>query len=323
MSFILPDIPELSPNSLAMPLVQQLMKDKERLKVNIHNKEGVNIIDCGVNVSGGWAAGVLFARICMGGLSHVDVRRADYKGFNWPSIEVMTDHPIRACLLSQFAGWPIQTRGFFAMGSGPGRAVAEAEELFEELGSDRHSEIAILCLEGDKLPTGEVLLDILKQCQCEPAKTYILVAPTASLVGSIQIAARALETGIYKLKALSFDITSIQSGWGICPLPPVGANGIEALGRTNDAIRYGATVYFNVESEDKTLAEIINKVPSSASIEYERSFAEIYKQYETFYDIDPLLFGPAEIVLTNLKSGRTFQAGEVAPDLLRASFGVE
>ena len=321
MIFSLPDIPELSPNRLAMPYVEELIKDHQKFKVAVHERDGVHIIDCGVNVRGSWEAGILFATISMGGLGQVDTRWADFNGFRWPSVQVMTDHPLRACMLSQFAGWPIYTRGFSALGSGPGRAVADFENIFTELGCVDQSEIAILCLESEKLPTKEAIRNILEKCHCKPENLFILVAPTTSSVGSIQIAARALETGLYKLKSLSYDISTIRSGWGVCPLPPVAPDRITALGRTNDAILYGATVYYNVEDNDENLAAMIHQLPSSFSKEFGRSFIEISKNNEDFYDIDPLLFSPAEVWLTNLKSGRTFHAGRIRPDILVASFG--
>lgn len=323
MPFLLPEIPELRPNRLAMPLVKQLIANQKLLNIDVFEKDGVHIIDCGVKALGGWEAGVLFAKICMGGLGRVDVRWADFKGFQWPSVQVVTDHPLRACMLSQFAGWPIQARGFSALGSGPGRAVANREELFAEFGCVDPSENVIICLESERIPSEDAIQDILCNCQCKRTNLYILVAPTSSIVGSIQIAARTLETGLYKLKIIGYDITSIRTGWGICPLPPVTPNGTRALGRTNDAIRYGASVYYNVIDEDLVLQSIIKQVPTSASPEYGHLFTTIIDQSDNFYDIDPLFFSPAEIWITNLKSGRCFHAGTVRPELLQAAFEMD
>jgi len=119
------------------------------------------------------------------------------------------------------------------------------------------------------------------------------------------------------------DLTAIRTGWGICPLPPVASDTIQALGRTNDAIRYGSTVYYNVKDKDEYLKEIIKKVPSSASPEYGRLFATVIEQYDDFFDIDPQFFSPAEIWLTNLKSGRSFHAGAIRSEIVQASFGME
>ncbi len=163
----------------------------------------------------------------------------------------------------------------------------------------------------------------MKECQCDPTKLYILVAPTASQVGSVQIAARALETGLSKLMEMGYDLGKIVSGWGICPLPPVACDNLSALGRTNDAILYGSTVLYNLRDEDETLASLVKQVPSCSSREYGRPFVEVYKNCGNFYDIDPLLFSPAEVWLCNMNSGRSFHAGTLRPDILRSSFGIE
>ena len=41
-----------------------------------------------------------------------------------PLVHVVSDHPVRACLASQYAGWAIRDGKYFAMGSGPMRAAA-------------------------------------------------------------------------------------------------------------------------------------------------------------------------------------------------------
>ena len=47
----------------------------------------------------------------------------------------------------------------------------------------------------------------------------------------------------------------------------------------------------------------------------------MFKDYQfDFYKIDPLLFSPAQIRLTSLGSGRSFEAGEVNLEVLERSF---
>ncbi len=316
-------LPELSPNRLALPLVKEFLSRSEQLQIKVHEQKGVTVIDCGVHVQGGGEAGSLFASVCLGGLAQVKLHWLDFNGLRWPAVEVVTDHPVRACLASQYAGWPINNGKLLAMGSGPGRAIIHEGGMFEMLGYEDDSETAILCLESEELPNEEVVRHILKECQCDPTKLYILVAPTASQVGSVQIAARALETGLSKLMELGYDLGKIVSGWGICPLPPVACDNLSALGRTNDAILYGSTVLYNLRDDDNTLVSLVKQVPSCSSREYGRPFVEVYKEYGNFYDIDPLLFSPAEVWLCNINSGRSFHAGTLRPDILRYSFGIE
>ena len=71
---------------------------------------------------------------------------------------------------------------------------------------------------------------------------------------------------------------------------------------------------------DEELASLARRLPASSSPEYGTPFYDIFKRYDgDFYKIDPMLFSPAEVWLTSAKSGRTFHAGRVDPDVLRAS----
>ena len=68
------------------------------------------------------------------------------------------------------------------------------------------------------------------------------------------------------------------------------------------------------------LAELVPKIPASASKDYGTPFYEIFKRYDNdFYKIDSLLFSPGEVWLTSATSGRTFHGGRVNIDVLRAS----
>lgn len=318
----LEDVSDLSPNLRALPLVEQLLARPAEFGVAVSVQDGVTIIDCGVNAPGGWEAGRLFAAVCLGGLAQVALRWGDFGGWRWPAVEVITDHPLRACLASQYAGWLVKQGKFSAMGSGPGRAVVCAEELFNEFGYADSSPVAIFCLESAKLPPPEAVRHIAERSGRRSVEIYLLTAPTASPVGSVQIAARAVETGLHKLKELGCDLGIVQNGWGICPVAPVAADNLGAVGRTNDAVLYGATVHYNVAGEDAALASLVGKVPSLASADYGQPFGELYRRYGNFYDIDPLLFSPAEVWLSNQKTGRSFHAGKLRPDILRTSFAL-
>jgi len=320
MPIHLEDIPALSPNLLAMPYVRQLIEHPEKFKVAVTRPGGVTLVDCGVEAKGGWDAGVLFSNICLGGMAKVHLTWSDFAGLHWPAVEVVTDHPIRACMASQYAGWYIKTESYFAMGSGPARAVAGNEELFEKLGYKDSSKTAVLCLEGSKLPDAETALWLAERCGCLPESLYILIAPTASPAGSVQIAARSVETGLHKLMELGYDLGKIESGWGHAPVPPVAGDDMTALGRTNDAILYGTAVHYTLEDDDEYLKELLPKIPSSSSKDFGEPFKAVFKRYGNFYDIDPLLFSPAKVIITNRKSGRSFSAGEVRKDLLERSF---
>ena len=154
-----------------------------------------------------------------------------------------------------------------------------------------------------------------------PGDLTLLFAPTASLAGGVQIAARIVETALHKLHELDFDVRRVVSGFGTCPLPPVAKTDPDAIGRTNDAILYGGQVELTVDGPDDELEPLVERMPSSASKDHGEPFGKILKEADwDFYAIDPLLFSPAEVSLVSVESGRSFHAGSVQLDVLERSF---
>jgi methenyltetrahydromethanopterin cyclohydrolase len=282
---------------------------------------GTRVIDAGIATPGGLAAGVALAEICMGGLGHVAPTTVTLDGDTCPAIQVWTDHPAEACMASQYAGWMINPHGYFAMGSGPLRAKARVEhELFGKLAYTEECERGVLVLETRTLPGADVSEWVASKAGLSPAALTLVVAPTASLAGGVQIVARVIETGLHKMDVLGFDVKRVVSGFGTAPLPPVAKSDIGAIGRTNDCVLYGGQARYTVQADDDELAALAERLPSSASSDYGTPFIELFKRYDNdFYKIDPMLFSPAEVWLTSAVSGRTFHAGRVNPDVLHAS----
>src|SRR5262249_29225645 len=154
---------------------------------------------------------------------------------------------------------------FFAMGSGPMRAARGEEAIFERIGHRESANSVVGVLEARKKPTPEVVARIAEACHVAPAGVTLLVAPTASLAGGVQIVARSVETALHKRAELEFALGRVASASGSAPLPPVAANDLAAIGRTNDAILYGARVVLAVTGDDASLDEIGPKVPSTSS----------------------------------------------------------
>jgi methenyltetrahydromethanopterin cyclohydrolase len=312
----------ISLNDRALSLARQIAGDADALRVRAQTLgNGATVIDCGSAVPGGLEAGRRFGEICMGGLGTVANAPLSLDGRWFPGLAVSTDHPALACLGSQYAGWKIDRDGYFAMASGPGRALVRAEELYDDLEVDERSSSAVFCLETRDPPPDEVAAFMAERAGVQPSELTILFAPTASLAGSAQIAARVVETALHKLHELKFDVNRIVSGFGSCPLPPVAKKDPDAIGRTNDAVLYGGQVELLVEGDDDELAELVPRLPSSASDDYGQPFGKLLADADwDFYKIDPLLFSPAEIRLVNSNSGRSFQAGGVDLDVLERSF---
>ena len=236
------------------------------------------------------------------------------------SVATRTDHPVAACMASQYAGWPIAGEKFFAMGSGPMRTARGREELFQHIGFQEQAEHAVGVLESGKLPSGDVCEHIARECHVELEELTLLVAPTASIAGSVQVVARSVETAMHKLHELGLGLERVVHGTGSAPLPPVAANDLQGIGRTNDAILYGGEVTLWLRGDDDSLRDLGPQIPSNASSDYGQPFGELFERYgRDFYKIDPLLFSPALVTLVNLDTGRQHQFGELRPDILALS----
>ena len=285
-------------------------------------RDGARVIDCGIEARGGLAAGRLLARLCMGGLGHIDFAPIVLDGESWQGVSVWTDHPAEACMASQYAGWAIAPEGYFAMGSGPLRAKARVEEeLFAKLAYAEEVSRGVLVLETRSLPTDDVAAWVARKAGVPSSSITFAVAPTASLAGGVQIVARVIETGLHKMDTLGFDVRRVVSAFGTAPLPPVAKNDVRAIGRTNDCVLYGGQARYTVRADDDELAALAERLPASSSPDYGTPFYDTFKRYDhDFYKIDPLLFSPAEVWLTSVTSGRTFHAGSVNSRVLRKSF---
>jgi methenyltetrahydromethanopterin cyclohydrolase len=292
------------------------------LRIAAHPIErGGRFVDFGAAERGGLAAGLELARVCMADLADVSLHPGEVAGRSCCYVHVATDHPVAACLHSQYAGWAVKEGAFFAMGSGPMRAAAGREDLFEKLGGRERPEAVVGVLEGRSKPGPEVVAAIAASCRVPPSAVTLCVAPTASLAGGVQIVARSVETALHKLLELGFDVHRVVAAAGAAPLAPVAKNDVAAIGRTNDAILYGARVTLCVTGDDASIEAAGPRVPSSSSRDHGEPFASIFARYgNDFYKVDPHLFSPAEVVFQNVDTGRVQVFGAAAPEVLGRSF---
>lgn len=315
-------IQQPSVNRLSAPLLAQLLTQAGPLQLGVSRHEaGCTLIDAGIAYAGSAEAGRLIAEICMGGLGQVRLQ-PDNRFPSWSDgIAVTSDFPVLACLGSQYAGWALSHEKFFSMGSGPARALAQREELFRELAyADRASSTCIV-LETDKVPPAQVIEKIVRDTQVAAEQLTVILTPTTSIAGVVQIVGRVLEVALHKAHALDFPLADIISGAAISVLPPVADDFMTAMGRTNDAILFGGEVQLQVGGDDASASMLATRLPSSASKDYGKTFAEVFKYYEMdFYKIDPMLFSPAKVTITNRDTGNVFEGGYLNAALINLSF---
>ena len=316
--------PATSINALVQPLVEALINDANALNLKINQHEtGAIIVDAGIEQLGSIEAGRRIAEICMGGLGLVAINNT-LTFVNYPaSIQVESANPVLACLASQYAGWALQHDKFFSLGSGSARAIAQREDIFKELNYQDTAKKTVLVLETDKIPPNEIIKKVARDTNIKPENLTFILTPTTSLAGGAQIVARVLEVALHKAHTLHFPLKNIISGNGSAPLPPVSQDFLTAMGRTNDAILFGGEVTLTVDCTDIEAEKLARELPSSASKDYGRPFADIFKSVNMdFYQIDPLLFSPAKVTVINLNTGNNFMAGALDEALLSKSFSI-
>jgi len=125
----------------------------------------------------------------------------------------------------------------------------------------------------------------------------------------------------------------VKHAWGYAPIVPVHPDSGEAMGRTNDAILYGGVTSYTVSYDDEQkLQTIVQQAPSSASAVLQKArslgnknprFLDIFKEAGfDFYKIDTNIFAPAVVSINNVKTGKTFTAGNLDVDVMKASLGL-
>ncbi len=316
--------PHLSVNDGASAIVHRLLHQCDELRLGVSpGPFGITVIDAGLDMPGSIAAGLEIAAICMGGLGSVGLAPGGRHG--WPAwLEVHSAQPVLACLGSQYAGWSLAAskeetggRKFFALGSGPVRALACKEPLFEELGYRDHAKHGVLVLEVDRLPPPVVIDKVLRDSGLSGEALTVIITPPTSLAGATQVVARVLEVALHRAHALGFALEDIVEGTGFAPLPAPSPNAVAAMGRTNDAILYGGQVQLVVGGSDDAARQLASALPSRNSSDYGKPFAELFEAAGfDFYKLDAGLFAPAEVWVSNRDSGNTWHAGAVDMPLL-------
>jgi methenyltetrahydromethanopterin cyclohydrolase len=325
-------------NKLAKSLVDEIIKNKDKYKAEIHTLTNNSIVLDMTKAS--WIGGKLVGEICMGGLGTVEFSYYNLDGHYIPSVNVHTSEPLISCMASQLAGWSVKLKKevekngelkkkvvFQSLGSGPARAKSKVEKLFDEIDYTDNSDCAVIVFETSKLPNEEVMDIIAEKCGVSTNNTYAVCAPTACLTGSIQVAARIVETGIHKLHEIKFPINLIRDGFGTTTIAPIAKDDLGAMGRTNDSISAAGMTYYTIEVEkdkEAELFELINKAPANTSTSYGKPFIETFKEANyNFYDIDPGLFAPATYTFTNVTTGKSITVGSINHALLKQSYGMK
>lgn len=303
-------------NEESVKIAKYMMAEKEALRVKVEPIGGATIVDCGVSAEGSFEAGRLFIKACMGGLARVDFHLRE-PGLPW--VQVTSSHPAVACIAAQKAGWMIKGEDFTSMASGPGRILAKKPmDTYKKLGYEEKAREALVALEAGKYPSQEVVEGIARECGVETEDLYILIARTASLVGSVQVSGRAAETALYRIDKLGYDVRRVKHVMAEAPVAPVVGGDGEMMGLSNDMIIYGSRIYLSATMEME-----VQNIPSVSSSAYGKPFWEMFKEAgHDFYKIDQSIFAPAEVCVSNPVTGMLKKAGRVNLEIVKRLVGL-
>lgn len=317
-----------SVNEYAVKIVKEkILPYVEMLNCKTHIlKNGATVVDMGVEMRGGYLAGKLFVEATIGGMGHVDFGRFQCGAIDLPSIDVYIDQPATATLSNQFSGWKMAMRegclgNINPIGSGPARSLAKEHDHFASHWTYRdYNHETVFGAQTQVLPNEEDAQEIADKCGISPENVYILAARTGSLVGSIQICSRTVEASTWRICRKGFDISKIISGFGTCPIAPPIWDEVRAMDRVNTALIYGCDVKYIVDCEDSEIEACIEELPFSASRRYGEKFFDLFEEGKhDFYIVDKDIHTVARYTMTNIRTGKTFRAGEIREDMLEDS----
>jgi methenyltetrahydromethanopterin cyclohydrolase len=304
-------------NRMATDLVDEAIDFADELNVAVSPLSNeATVVDFGVQVPGGVEAGLLLAEIQTAGLTTVGTTLSEVDGAPLTHVELSTDHPALALLCGQKAGWEVSVDGFEGLGSGPARALVAEEEIFQRTGYRDDFDFAVLAVETDDVPDETVAEHVADLADVPESAVFLLPFSTASITGSVQMAARAAELATFRLAELGYDPLDILSVSGTAPVAPVADDEETAIARTNDALAYGGQVHLVVDSD----FDRFDEVPSSATDEYGTPFAEVFEAADwDFYEVPESVFAPAQVTV-DVVGGPTSVHGDVNESLLAESF---
>ncbi|OYT25959.1 MAG: methenyltetrahydromethanopterin cyclohydrolase [Thermoprotei archaeon ex4572_64] len=309
----------LSLNKRALKVIERILSHEREYGVKVHQIDGSTVIDAGVEIFGTYELGVEISKICLACLGDVKLSEIEICSISFPKIEVHTNYPIEACIISQMAGWNLKLSNFQANVSGPGKVLArKPKKIFEKFQYFEDSDEAVLVLETSKIPNSEVVDYLANTCKVLKSNLYIITTSPTSLSGITQICARIVEVAILKLLNMEFPLRNIIYSFGSCPIPYPVPNYLTSSGLANDFIIYAGKVTLMINHDDSDLKNLCSELVSSASSGYGVLLSEELERVgeEFLYKIDPKIFSPSQVQIYSLKTGKVYSAGKIDKNII-------
>jgi len=316
-------MPAISLNKQSQAILNTLIQNAESLQVKVHKlSNGTRVVDAGVNVPGSLRAGLLISRVALGGLGEVTMTEEEYDGLNLPTVHVMVDQPALSLFCCQYPVPTIPLGAYKGIWSGPGKIhLRQPKQVFNLIDYSEPSKVAVFLVQSDQLPDSKVTSSLAKLCRVEPSQLSLVVVPTQSVAGAVQVAARVLEDPLGRaVKVLHYPLNRIKAMVGSAPLSPVYAGIWRKPGlTTDDMLFYASRITFFIEARPSDdLQNLAMNLTSAVLPRFGMSFYEMLKEVDFVFErLDSPSYASASITIYDMTSGRLYQAGRLHMDQIR------
>ncbi|MHA1221395.1 MAG: methenyltetrahydromethanopterin cyclohydrolase, partial [Candidatus Heimdallarchaeota archaeon] len=151
----------------------------------------------------------------------------------------------------------------------------------------------------------------------------LIMIKTECIVEYIQMAARAVELGTFRLvEQLGYPKERILHADGTGIVAPFSEDKEISNDRINNALIYGTKLDLIVKSEpDDNLTELISQIPSKFSKQFGKKFIEVFNEAgQDFANMDLSLLAPTEISITDKSTDKSYSEGKLDKVLLKDLF---
>lgn len=304
-------------------LVRSLVEDAPILEVDVRpGHAGALILDCGVATRGSWEAGRRVAELAHGGMMKATLGMTDVLGIPLPELvgdswrPFLSIHGLQVSFALDEVDAAIRV-------SGPVRACMDGRLHRPSDLVDGVCSWGVAVVEATRLPNADVVEAIARRAGLRPAELTLVVVPSNSVAGVVQLAGRLNECVVFTLgQSIGLDPRCVVSILGAVPLAPCGGEGIPGVTQ-DDMIHYVGRVAMIVEAAPHwDLKAIAEALVFRSSPTYGRLFSELLAEAGGVFEAIPGLSDlnkVARITLVDRTTGRMASAGAVDVRLLASA----
>jgi methenyltetrahydromethanopterin cyclohydrolase len=177
-------------------------------------------------------------------------------------------------------------------------------------------------IQTDQIPDEALTQMIAEQAGIPADKLYVIVAKTASIVGSVQVPARNVEQTLPSLYDHGFEVRNIVQAYGISPIVAIVSDEDEAYGRVNDCLLYGQETTLWVDCSDQEIESVLPVLTFDKNKDiYGMPFKELFRQCgRSWANVPRDWDAPCKVNFHNIRTGHSFSIGTINENVLLNDF---